>query len=398
MQFLSSIPWFLEVAVVFLVMMTVLVAAHEYGHYLFARMFGMGVEEFAVGMGKRVTVWRRKTYETEHGPEVTEFTVRALPVGGFVRIKGMAPEEDGSEVGIPGGFYSKSPWKRFLVLLAGPTFSILAGLALLIPIYAIFGIEKPNLKPVIGQVNASGAAGSAGLKPGDLVLSIDGQPINSFYQMVQKVSDSPNRRLSFEVDRNGRRRILQITPVLLKNAPTLDSNLDPSADRRDAGRIGVAPDVVRNHPGFVEALGEACMLPVKAVSGLVGLFAKPSNFENSVGGPATMVDVVAHSTEKGIDSILIVAALLSISVGIMNLLPFVPLDGGQMVVAVAEMLRGGRRLSMRVQETLQNIGATLVLVLIVAVVFVDVKRFVFPEKPPVLTPSPAPSASPAQGK
>src|SRR5207302_10904574 len=115
-------------------------AAHEYGHYLFARIFGMGVEEFAIGMGKKLLVWRRKTYpvgnvepsgeeaitQPPQATETTEFTIRAWPVGGFVRIKGMVPEEDGSEIRIPGGFYSKAPWKRLIVLFAGPLFSVLA--------------------------------------------------------------------------------------------------------------------------------------------------------------------------------------------------------------------------------------------------------------------------------
>src|SRR5947207_10630088 len=99
----------LLVATVFLLMLCVLVAAHELGHYLFARLFGMGVEEFAIGFGKRpLWVWMRKTYKVDDPKvqdltETTDFTVRPWPLGGFVKIKGMLPEEDGSEVAVPGG-------------------------------------------------------------------------------------------------------------------------------------------------------------------------------------------------------------------------------------------------------------------------------------------------------
>jgi Predicted membrane-associated Zn-dependent proteases 1 len=166
---------------VFLLIITVLVAAHEYGHYLFAKIFGMGVEEFAIGFGRNpIWTYRRKTYrlpiardqvvepysessasgmpgemtrrtitpvvvETPEGryiEETTNFTIRAWPLGGFVRIKGMMPEDDGSEVRIPGGFYSKDPWKRFIVLLAGPVFSVLAGVIMLIGLYSTAGTEK----------------------------------------------------------------------------------------------------------------------------------------------------------------------------------------------------------------------------------------------------------------
>src|SRR5579862_3018711 len=195
---LANIPSYLLTAVVFLVMISVLVAAHEYGHYLLARFFNMGVEEFAIGMGKKVKVWRRKTYElpvsqsyvhdlgvvshgaaleggdhpaqselveTGHGPalrETTEFTVRVLPVGGFVRIKGMVPQDDGSEVNIPGGFYSKPPWQRLVVLIAGPAASVLSGILVLIFLFLAQGVNRGIDTPVLGDVSPGSVAASAG--------------------------------------------------------------------------------------------------------------------------------------------------------------------------------------------------------------------------------------------
>lgn len=395
MSFLQHIPWYLEVAAVFLVMMTVLVAAHEYGHYLFARIFGMGIEEFAIGMGKKVGVWRRKTYQV--GPsdvETTEFTFRAFPVGGFVRIKGMQPEEDGSEIHIPGGFYSKAPWKRFLVLLAGPLFSVLAGLAVLIPVFAIYGIQHPTTK--LDTLVMTDPAYLAGVRPGDEILSIDGKPIHRYFDLTQTVQASAGKPLSFWIKRGDREFSLTVVPVE-REAELLDADGQPTGVRAKVGKIGVIPAFEKQHVALGEAVSEGFQLPVKAIGGVLGFVAHPSTIEDSVGGPATMVDVVARSTEQGMDSLLSIAGLISISVGIMNLLPFPPLDGGQMIVALAEIFRRGRRLSYRVQEKVQNIGLTLVMVLIMGVLFIDFKRFVLPDKTqftgPLSSASPSPSPS-----
>ena len=133
-NFLTHLGDYALLTVVFLFMISALVAAQELGHYLFARLFGMGVEEFAIGYGKKpLFTWLRKPYKVRgHSgedlgeSETTDFTVRPWPLGGFVKIKGMMPEEDGSEINVRGGFYNKPPWQRFVVLLAGPAFSVVS--------------------------------------------------------------------------------------------------------------------------------------------------------------------------------------------------------------------------------------------------------------------------------
>jgi regulator of sigma E protease len=196
---------YLIVAPVFLLMVTVLVAAHEYGHYLFAKLNGMDVEEFAIGLGTPRWVWMRRaqnkalptpsrtalpggqsalpeeTVEQEPESEI-EFTVRPLPVGGFVRIKGMMPQDDGSETLVPNGFYSKSPLRRLSVLFAGPLFSVLAGIILLVGLFIFVG--KPTLeKPIIGGVLGGTPAEQAGLKAGDRIVALDGKPIQKWFQI-----------------------------------------------------------------------------------------------------------------------------------------------------------------------------------------------------------------------
>lgn len=406
-DFLVSVLSILQVAVIFLVMISILVAAHEYGHYLFARIFKMGVEEFAIGFGKQLKILGRKSYEVdlpadqagllvEHAGgqrpdgslylrETTDFSIRLWPLGGFVRIKGMIPQDDGSETKIPGGFYSKPPWQRWLVLFAGPLFSVIAGILVLVPVYTIWGIEKPVNRPVLGGIVRDSGADKAGLKAGDRVVSIDGETIETFGEMTQIVYASKGQPLQFVIDRNGQNITTEVTPKVAVG-PTMDRNLDPIPGERERAVIGVTFQIEKKPQAFGPALQEASLVPVKAVVGIARLFIAPKHFEESVGGPGTIVSAVNAATKRGVEYVLWLSAMLSISVGIMNLLPVPPLDGGQMIMAFAEMLRGGKRLSIRVQSAVTTAGMALVFLLIAAVLFVDVKRF---------TPKPAePAASP----
>src|SRR5579859_4472111 len=163
-------PYILITIPVLLTMITLLVAAHEYGHYLFARLFKMDIEEFSIGFGHMPSGFAKalgkKPYWTWMKKGDTEFNIRPLPLGGFVRIKGMMPQEDGSETKIENGFYSKSPAKRLAVLFAGPLFSVLAGMLVLVGMLTLVG------KPVVDEtffcsVRHGDPAERAGIQSGD---------------------------------------------------------------------------------------------------------------------------------------------------------------------------------------------------------------------------------------
>ena len=418
---------YLETALTLVVMFSVLVAAHEYGHYLFARLFNMGVEEFAIGFGKKpIFEWMKKTYEVplrpgevptiEHrsgGPtdfegsgsrppedlvvvdtpegtvlrETTRFTVRPWPVGGFVRIKGMLPEEDGSETTIAGGFYNKPPIQRLVVLFAGPLFSVLAGVCILVPLFMIEGKAIPDNKPVIGRVKQDGPADKAGLKEGDRVVSIDGAPIKTFFDINVKVRDSADKALKFTVLRGTQQLTLAVTPILdQEKSPVVDSNLEPTKELRRQGKLMTNFPIKHKTYGFGKALAMAISAPVDAVSGILNMFVHPSTIKDSVGGPISITAATSDTVSDGFTPILFLAAVLSISVGVMNLLPVVPLDGGQMALAFAELFRGGRRLSMQVQNLASVCGLAFMGVLIISVCFLDITRLFnhgsLPKEPP----------------
>lgn len=372
-------PFLIVVALVFLTIVTVLVAAHELGHYLFARLFKMGVEEFAIGFGKKpIWIWKRKTYRTEEGDtETTDFTIRPWPLGGFVRIKGMVPEEDGSEVQVRGGFYARPPWQRLIVLFAGPVFSIIAGWLVLVPVLAIHGLDEPLNEPVLGNLVSNMPAYQAGMKPDDRVLAIDGRPVKTWREMADRIQESKGEPQSFLVQRGNDQILFSVKPRLdAKPAPVFDDEFKPTGEMARQYRIGAAFTTHLVRRSLPQALGEAAALPFEMFAGLANMVRQPSRFENEVGGPASIVAATAASAREGVWPTIKLAGFLSMSLGIFNLLPIVPLDGGQMLVAFVEMLRRGRRLSFRVQNWVAGMGFALVMVLVLSVITVDVRRFV----------------------
>lgn len=363
-------------AIAFITIITVLVAAHELGHYLFARLFKMGVEEFAIGFGKKpIWTYARKRYQTPEGEEVTNFTIRPWPLGGFVRIKGMMPEDGGGETKLAGGFYSKPAWQRIIVLLAGPVFSVVAGLAILIPLYMIQGVPTVSNKPVIGEV-LEGAAKQAGLAKGDTILSVDGKPVSTFFEVISIVRDKPELPVQIAFRREGDVKVATVTPTKdPEPTPVLNEKLEPTPVLKVQGKMGARWEYTHTPLSFNAALTKSLQAPVEMVKSLVGIATLKRKASDELGGPLTMINATQRTVESGIGDVIALGGLLSISLGIFNMLPIPPLDGGQIIVAFAEMLRGGRRLSMKVQEGIGTVGFSLLLLMIVSILVIDIKRF-----------------------
>ncbi|MCX7798792.1 MAG: site-2 protease family protein [Fimbriimonadales bacterium] len=307
----------------------------------------------------------------------TEFSMLLLPLGGFAAIRGMHPKPDGSETRIPGGFYSKPPWQRFIVLLAGPFFSVAFGVLLFAALYGTVGVYRPSNSPVVSSVLADKPAARAGLKAGDRFVRVDGQPVQRFYDVLRVIREKPGEPVRVSVLRDGKVLNLEIVPEASSGpVPVLGPDLMPTSELRVQAQMGVPipRELVRLAPA--QAFREAAMAPVAMVSGLLGIVRQPARASEEVGGPGTIALFAFEATKQGLVGILALAAGLSISLGIMNLLPIPPLDGGQMLVAFVEMLRRGRRLSIQVQNLVANVGFVLVLLLVFSVLAVDMGRIV----------------------
>lgn len=306
----------------------------------------------------------------------TEFSMLLLPLGGFAAIHGMHPKEDGSEVRIPEGFYSKSPLKRLMVLFAGPLFSIAFGVVLIF--FFLLGSGVASDKPIVGSVQANSAAKVAGLRAGDKLIRIGERPIQKWMDVLDSVRGQEGKTMPVTLERGGKTLTIPVTPRLSDQpVPTLDAKGQPTGKNERRALLGIAPSSEPMPP--IRAAKLAVATPYLLVS-MIAHVISAGRPQDALGGPVSMVQATSEEADRGLSGILYLAASLSISLGIMNLLPFPPLDGGQMVVAFVEMLRGGKRLSMQVQHAMSTLGMFLVLALVVGAMTIDIGRFTGPGK------------------
>lgn len=335
-------------------------------------------------LGKRKVEVRFRPVWCREGKNGTEFSLLLLPLGGFAAIKGMHPKADGSEVHIEQGFYSKPAWQRWIVLFAGPLFSVLFGLVVLVGLYTATGIVKPSNEPIVDFVSPDKGADKAGLLAGDRILEIDGQKIDTFYDLTLAVKDKWRQdkdgvrtpiSLELTYERSGEQTTVVIIPKVDDEPKQIwGPDMELLEEKAIQARIGVGYGRKYVPLGLAAAVMEAVKSPVVMVSGLVGIVTGRIAAKESIAGPAALAGITSAAVKQGLYYVVWITALLSISLGVMNLLPVVPLDGGQMVVAFAEMLRGGRRLSLGVQTFLSNLGIGFIFLLMLSAAAIDLGR------------------------
>jgi regulator of sigma E protease len=271
--------------VVFLLMFSVLVAVHEWGHYLLARMFNMAVSEFSIGIGNPIVkTFRRKKYVLDSGEEQeTKFNFRPVPLGGFVKIVGMEHQEDDLEPSPMGGFYSKPAWQRIIVLLAGPVFSLAFGLIVLTATFTAFGTYEPNnvvLETLEGQ-----PAMNAGIKAGDRILEINGTSVLKAPEATKIIRSSNGEPISFKIHRGGSDLDIQVKPTLsAEERPIPDADGFPTGEYKRVPQVGIAFGADHIYPSFGAALNQAAEFPILQVRTMVNKFTKPKVLlENSTG-------------------------------------------------------------------------------------------------------------------
>lgn len=357
--------------VIIALLFTLVVGAHELGHYLFAKWRGMTVEEFAIGFGPKV--WTRK------GKNGTDFSLRALPLGGFVKIKGMEPKPDGSEVTVENGFYAKGLGSRALVLFAGPLFSFLFGWILFFGNALGFGW---NNAPFVGEVVKDSPAFKAGIQSGDKLISVNGDKLEAFTDLGEAVQTAKGSEMTLVIERNGAQQTIPLKAEF--TAPTLTSEIlnseeyknDPEVRKQLNEKrwlVGVGkPDA--QQVGVIGAAGIASEQTWRVISETVKVFQSPKRLAQEAGGVISIGKAAGEAVERGLSYFLMLSALISVSLGLINLIPIPLLDGGQLLVVFLEWLRGGRRLSIKTQEALGFVGILIIAALFLTVTFLDIGR------------------------
>lgn len=308
--------------------------------------------------------------------EGTEFSMLCLPLGGFARIRGMQVSEAGNEVNVPHGFYSRPPLARLAALFAGPLFSFLLGILILFIQVGTFGKVEVRDEPLLGSVLKGSAADKAGLKPDDKILTLDGRPIATFYELVSTVRTKENVPIDVTYERDGVMMNTRVTPTLGKEAsPVWGPGMEMTGEVKKQAILGVGFQTQLQPVPLAEAARFAVTAPIGAIGQFGAMFTNLNTAKENVGGPATIAAATHSATTSGIYDILGLAAGLTIGLAFLNLLPIPPLDGGQMVVAFIELLRGGRRVSYGFQEGVMKAGFLLMLLLYVFVIQNDLNRF-----------------------
>lgn len=345
----------------FLFVLALVVFIHEMGHFLVGRYFGVKVETFSLGFGPRLF----SRYD-KHG---TEWAISAIPLGGFVKFKGDAnaaslPDHQALDAMAVAdrsdSFPHQSVARRAAIVAAGPLANFLLAFVIFMASFSLVG--RSQVQPVIAGVADNSPAAAAGFMPGDRVLAINGDEMVSFEDVVRRVSLSEGQELAFRVERDGRELELSATPRIMTRKTVLGterrpimgfiaSNLPESHFLRRYGPIEAAGT----------AVGEIYFVIDRTVHYIAGLAAGREKADQ-LSGPVRIGYVSGKVAESGIGPLLMLAGILSISIGFINLLPIPMLDGGHLVFYAAEALRG-RPLSARAQEWSFRMGFALVLAL-----------------------------------
>ncbi len=354
----------------FLFVLTVVVFVHELGHFLVGRWCGVDVKVFSIGFGREIF-----GFDDRHG---TRWRFALIPLGGYVKFSGdadAASAPDNAEVSRMSerererSFPAQSIGERAAIVAAGPIANFL--LAIVIFAGTVFFFGKQVLIPRIEQVVAGSAAERGGIRAGDLILSIDGSPITSFNDMQRAVSGRPDDVLQITVERAGSRLTLPVTPSLVETSTPLG--------KQRIGVIGVqasrkAEDWTTQRYGPLEALKTGLSETWYVVDRTYDYVAKLVTGREStdqLSGPIRIAQVSGLvATSGGIMALINLAAILSVSIGLMNLLPVPMLDGGHLMFYGIEALRG-RPLSDKAQELGFRFGLGLVLMLMLFVTWND---------------------------
>lgn len=322
----------------FIVALLFSVMVHEFGHYLTARHYGMKVSEFFLGFGKRL--WSTKRGETEFG-------IKAIPAGGYCRIEGMAPDDQMPEGEEDRAFYKASSGKKLVVLGAGSLLHFVLGYLLLFTLFA--GVGTNQVLPVIGEVVSGSAAQSVGIQAGDEVTSINGVKVTDWYKDVEAIRNSQGRDLTLGLIRDGKEITVTATPRLtdIDGTKRYVLGIVNAVGVKRFGIISAASNSFKLTKNFIsESAKSLVKLPSKIpalwgqtvrgekrdANGLVGVVGVARVSGQAVG------DSQLSMSERAATFILIIASL-NIFVGIFNLLPILPLDGGHMAVAIADEIR-----------------------------------------------------------
>jgi len=327
----------------------IMVFVHELGHFIVAKFVGIRVKEFSLGFGPRLMGITRGD---------TKYNLRLLPLGGFVSMAGMDPDEEVSDDDETNGFNKKTVGQRIAVIFAGSFMNFVLAVAIYAFIFAFQGI--PSATTVINETLPGYPAISAGLQPGDQIIAINNQRVDDWEQLANLISALPDQDVSVTVLRDGSEQVFRVHTI-------------ESAE--GTGMLGITPVQTYRQLGFTQALGQGVSYTVKVALLLLDFIGKMIVGQEPVdiGGPVMIISEIGKAAALGFFTLLQLAAFLSINLGIFNLLPIPALDGSRLLFLFIEKLRG-RPVDPRKESYFHLVGFALLLMVLLMVTYNDIIR------------------------
>lgn len=355
----------------FIIVLSIIVFIHEYGHYIIAKLCGVKIETFSIGFGKELFGWNDKSG--------TRWKFSLLPLGGYVKMFG-----DSSAASTPDGdllagmnseeqskaFHFKPLYKKMLIVVAGPVANFLLTIAIFV--YFIMSNGLPSIDPVVGKVMPASAALEAGLQEGDRIISIDGNEVSSFNDISYLIATNLGTSVALDVERAGNLLRVNLAPKIVEDDDGLGNKIKRPLIGIKSGEIKYA-DV-----GIVKAIGESvrrtymiCESTVK----VMGQMISGKRSADDLKGPVGIAQLSGQAASKDTHTVLWLIAIISANLGFMNLLPIPVLDGGHLVYYTIEAVRG-RPLAQKIQEYGFRVGFILLAMLMMFTLFNDLRKLV----------------------
>ena len=351
----------------FIILIGVIVFVHELGHYLAARSVGVTVEQFSIGMPPTVYNYKPKNSDTV-------FSIGALPLGGYVKMKGILDENmDSSFTGADDELESKTALQKIWVMSAGVLMNIVLAFILFVALGAINGEAVPaNNNTTIDYVAENGPAFQGEVNPGDSVLSVNNIVVNSWDDFVKIIEKNPNTELTILFDKDGEEIEKNI---ITASAPDINTG---RVDRL-VGKLGIGKEVQVNSLGFAGLLRHGYDQTIWSMTLMT--FSLKMIFSGNVGrddvGSVIMIGQMAgDAAQAGLTPFLTLMALISVNLAFINILPIPALDGGHIMVILIEMLLG-RSLSVKTRMRIQSVGMYILLGLMAFLIINDILRVFF---------------------
>lgn len=333
-------------------MLTVLVAIfvfgllvffHELGHFGVAKLVGIKVHEFAIGMGPKLVGF---------GKGETQYTLRAFPIGGFVRMEGEDEISNDAR-----SFGNKSVLARLAVIIAGPIMNFILALLLFTILFYSIGAPSTTLQGVIPGTPAE----AAGLMQGDRVIAIDGEEILDWNQLIQIVSNSKDQALEFTLKRNNETIIKTITPEVDEETKQV--------------MVGIIPKARKSIISAVKSSFTNMLYVIAEIGDFLRRLVARQVTSGEVAGPVGIINMVGQATRAGWMNVVFLAGLISVNLGLMNLLPIPALDGSRIIFLIFEMFRG-KPVNPEREGMIHIVGFALLITLMLFITYQDILKLI----------------------